>query len=98
MFKLIKLSYPSWEEQKSSIEEVFSLLDSCVCSSCKINTYEEMEKSFIKSGYTGYTKEDIEVELECCCVSEDYDSMSVEDKVSELLSTACGCEFMLEEE
>lgn len=96
MYKLIKLSSPSWEEQKGSIEEVFSLLDSCVCSSCKINTYEEMEKSFINSGYTDYTKEDIEVELEYCCVNEDYDSMSVRDKVGELLSTACGCEFMLE--
>lgn len=99
MYKLTKLSSPSWTRDVKDIDTLFTLVDSCVCDQCKINTYEGMKKSFEDNEHIdSFTDEDILMELEYCCVDEDYGDMSIEDKVDELLHTACGCEYMLEVE
>ena len=97
MYKLIKSSSPSWEEDFNNIEDLFAKVDDCVCDMCKINSYEEMKNYFDSNEHsTSYTEKDILNELEYCCVGKDYGSMSTTEKVDELLHTACGCEYMLE--
>lgn len=97
MYKLIKCSSPSWEESRNTIEEIHTLLDLCVCNDCKINTFDEMKKSFENSEYVeSFTDEDVQDALDLGSVSKEYDSMDTRGKVNELLSTSCGCEFVLE--
>lgn len=94
---LTKMSSPSWEKELNTYEDVFEVLDKCVCSSCKITSFEEMKSYFEDNEFIdSFTDEDVEDELDSCCVSEDYENLSVDEKGQELLSTACGCEYMLE--
>lgn len=96
MYKLIKVSTPEWEEEREYIIEIFNLLNLCVCGNCKITSFAEMKKSFEDNILIdSFTDEDVQTEL-ICCVSKEYHRMSTKGKVNELLSTACGLEFVLE--
>ena len=98
MLKLIKVSSPGWEKNFHCTAALFFELEDVICNNCKINTFDEMKKSFEESELIGeFTDEAVQQELDSCCISGDYGSMSIEDKVHELLGTACGCEYMLEE-
>lgn len=96
-YKLIKVSFPGWREDFDTISHVLDRLLPCICNMCMINNYDDMKNALEKHG-TEVTAEDINTELECCCISEDYESFNDEDKVYALLSTDCGCEYMLEED
>lgn len=94
-YKLMKVSAPGWEEDFEDMSKVLVKLLPCICSMCMINNYDDMKNALEKYS-TEVTAEDINTELECCCISDDYASFSEEDKVNELLGTACGCEYTLE--
>lgn len=96
-YKLMKISAPGWEEDFEDMSQVLAMLLPCICSMCMINDYNTMRAALEDSFSAGVvTSDDIITELECCCISEEYESFNDEDKVYELLSTACGCEYNLE--
>ena len=87
MHVLDKMSVPGWEFKTDYIEQVFWILDQCVCSSCKVT----------KAEYEGITDENLGDDINPFTFTdfrpETYDSWSVLEKVEWLLGTACGCEF-----
>ena len=98
MWLLTKCSSPSWEKSFTDIKELHKTLEGQICDGCKINTFEEMKASFQSSQVRGdFTDEDVRDELDFCSISENYDELSLEEQVDDLMGTACGCEYLLEE-
>jgi hypothetical protein len=87
-YKLIKLSSKGFELTTTDINMIFDMLDSYVCTSCKVrkseaenycqnNPMEEFEQEyFIENAFP-----------------DNYDTLPVSDKVDWLMSTCCGAEF-----
>jgi len=92
MFVLDKMSMPGWEFKTEHIEQVFWLLDQCVCSSCKMTKLEytshegeyEVDENY-EEDINPFTFQDFKPET--------YDQWSTLEKVEWLMGTACGCEF-----
>lgn len=88
MYKLEKMSIPSWEFYSEYIESIYEQLDAHICSACKQTEAE-------------YRKATQEVDAE---YDEDFyafkpaifSDFSYEDKIEWLLETSCGCEFDFE--
>lgn len=97
MLVLEKMSMPGWQFKTDHIEQIFWLLDQCVCSSCKMSKQE-----YIKHEGTYIVDEDIEEDINPFTFTdfkpETYDSWSLLEKVEWLMGTACGCEFDFYEE
>jgi hypothetical protein len=92
MFVLDKMSVPGWQFKTDHIDQVFWLLDQCVCSSCKMTKQEyishegeyEVDEDWAED-VNPFTLQDFK--------SETYDQWSTLEKVEWLMGTACGCEF-----
>jgi hypothetical protein len=79
--KLIKLT-SDWEEEFEDEAALLEVLEKNICKFCTIKVSE------LPDGLDFF-----EYDL---VLPDDYDFMSIEDKISELLNTSCGCEFMVE--
>lgn len=82
MLVLEKLSMPGWEFKTDHIEQIFWLLDQCVCEHCKQTEaeYKADDEEEYEDAWTNFKP-------------ETYDSFSLLEKVEWLMGTACGCEF-----
>ena len=89
MWILDKMSMPGWEFKTEHIDQVFWMLDQCVCQGCKM-TEEEYRNtgeadSDTEEGVNPYTMDEFKPET--------YSKWSSLEKVEWLLGTSCGCEF-----
>lgn len=89
MWILDKLSMPGWEFKTEHIDQVFWILNQCVCQGCQMTEQEYLETgeddSDTEEGINPYTMDEFKPET--------YNSWSALEKVEWLMNTSCGCEF-----
>lgn len=98
-YTLDKLSSPGYLLKTDHLEHIHWMLEQCVCKNCKWTRadYEkwkeenpkeaaEAEEYFdLEDGWNPYTYGDM--------FPDNYDDLSLQEKIDLLMSTACGCEF-----
>ena len=93
MYKLIKASSPSFEREYNSLIELCNDFERNICSQCKMN--QSQMREYFEQNPSGNPKWIDEEEISMA-IPNDYISLTTIDKLSHLISTPCGCEFMLE--
>lgn len=102
-YTLQKVSYPGWTMKSDHIQQIRWMLEEHVCKQCKwtkadyeahIKEHPEDLDDFadqgLKDGWNPYTYNDF--------FPENYEDLPDQEKITILLSTACGCEFWLDDE
>ena len=91
MFVLEKVLTPAlWEFRSFYIEHIYSQLDANICGSCKLTEAEyraatEQVDAEYEEGWHNFKP-------------ETFSQWGLEEKISWLLGTSCGWEFVLDEE
>lgn len=91
-YRLTKISITGFEIVTRDIEFLHKILDSYVCSSCKM-TKDEAEVYCENHNIKGHERDYFLDET----FPNNYDELPLSDKADLLLSTSCGLEFILEE-
>ena len=103
MYLLYKVSHPGWELRSKHIQHIHCMLEQQVCDSCKWTKadYDEWRRESLEeaisaqedfelpAGMNPYTYSDL--------FPENYAELPDMEKINILLDTACGCEFVFEE-
>lgn len=109
MYLLDKVSYPGWELRSEHIKDIRWMLEQHVCNSCKwtkadYDNYlaehpeEQEDEEFLKLEAEGMVSRYINPTTYSYFFPENYQDLSDMQKIDLLLDTACGCEFIFEEE
>lgn len=89
-YKLVKLSTPDgFVLGTHSLRVIYQTLDDNVCSLCRL------KESDIKEGFDGISEEEKVYLLEEA-FPDNYEKLPLEEKISYLMGTSCGAEFMFE--
>lgn len=108
MYILDKVSHPGWELRSEHIQHIRWMLEKHVCGSCRwtkaqYETYManhpgEEDEEFLKLEAEGMVGRNINPTTFSDFFPENYEDLPDMQKIDLLLDTACGCEFVFEEE
>lgn len=108
MYLLYKVSHPGWELRSEHIQHIHCMLEQQVCDSCKW-TKADYEKYYAENPEDLEDEGFLRLEFEDMVAKgrnpttfsdffpENYAELPDMEKINILLDTACGCEFVFEE-